>query len=246
MGMKSIREMDLDHIFSILQQNRESIDESFWEYYKDMVPEVQQRYIMDICEYIEPCGDILSIGCGHGIIEMVMAQKYGEIKSIMGIDIMDFKIKTMNAIGNILDIEKINGSVGDAGKLDFPSGSFDIAMLIESLSHVEDRVRALKEASRVLRKGGKLFVLDLNNGANPRILYSRWRYNRKLGLIDENPVNPYQVKNTLNEIGMRNIHITSYKNGRYLKMYDETFFQKMPTWFRLLFSVGFMLKGVKR
>jgi ubiquinone/menaquinone biosynthesis C-methylase UbiE len=238
--------MKVEDVFSILDQNRDQIDESFWKYYQGTSLESQDKYINDICRFIEPKGDILSIGCGHGLIEMIMAHNFYEVTKIIGIDIMDFKIISMNTITAILNINNVKGAVGDAENLDFPDESFNVVMLIESLSHVNEDIQVLKEAARVLKSGGRIFVLDLNNGVNPRIIYKRWRHNRKLGLIDENPVNPYHVKNRLNEIDIRDINLLSYKSGRFLKKYDETFFQKMPIWFQLVFSVGFMLKGVKR
>lgn len=245
MGSEISNRLKVEDVFSILDKNRNHIDQYFWKYYQGISIEVQERYINDICDFLEPKGDILSIGCGHGLTEMIMAHNIKEINRIIGIDIIGFKITGMNAIADILDIENVKGAVEDAEKLDFPDETFDIVMLIESLSHVKEMVQVLSEAARVLKKGGRIFVLDLNNGFNPRIIYRRWRHNQRIGTIDENPVNPYQVKNRLNEIGLQDVNIISYKSGRYLKQYEKNFFQRMPTWFQLLFSVGFMLKGVK-
>ncbi len=47
----------------------------------------------------------------------------------------------------------------DAQHLPFEDGTFDAAMMISMLHHVEDRRAALAEARRVLRQGGRLVVL---------------------------------------------------------------------------------------
>jgi SAM-dependent methyltransferase len=45
---------------------------------------------------------------------------------------------------------------GDAQELPLADASFDAAMLVSMLHHVEDRSRALAEAARILRPGGRL------------------------------------------------------------------------------------------
>ncbi|MBI5106055.1 MAG: class I SAM-dependent methyltransferase [Solirubrobacterales bacterium] len=47
----------------------------------------------------------------------------------------------------------------DAQDLPFPDGAFDAVMLVSMLHHVDDRARALREARRVVRPGGRVAVL---------------------------------------------------------------------------------------
>src|SRR3954470_11006026 len=49
---------------------------------------------------------------------------------------------------------------GDASQLPFPDGSFDAAVSTQVYEYLEDVPRALREARRVLRRGGRLLVLD--------------------------------------------------------------------------------------
>jgi demethylmenaquinone methyltransferase/2-methoxy-6-polyprenyl-1,4-benzoquinol methylase len=48
---------------------------------------------------------------------------------------------------------------GDAQRLPLPDESFDAAMLVSMLHHVEDPAAALAEAQRVLRPGGRLALM---------------------------------------------------------------------------------------
>ena len=47
----------------------------------------------------------------------------------------------------------------DATRLDFPDASFDKIYSAHTIEHIPDLVRALKEMARVLKKGGKLFLI---------------------------------------------------------------------------------------
>jgi ubiquinone/menaquinone biosynthesis C-methylase UbiE len=47
----------------------------------------------------------------------------------------------------------------DAQRLPLPDGSFDAAMLVSMLHHVEDPARGVAEAKRVLRAGGRLAAM---------------------------------------------------------------------------------------
>ncbi len=49
--------------------------------------------------------------------------------------------------------------VADATSLPWPDGSFDAAMLISMLHHVEDYASVLMEARRILRRGGRLALM---------------------------------------------------------------------------------------
>jgi SAM-dependent methyltransferase len=59
--------------------------------------------------------------------------------------------------------------VGDARELPDPDGSFDAALLLGPLYHLterEDRVVALREASRVVRPGGPVFAVGISRFAS--------------------------------------------------------------------------------
>jgi SAM-dependent methyltransferase len=58
---------------------------------------------------------------------------------------------------------------GDASRIPLRTGSADIVLSIEAISHYYDVDAFLDECARVLRPGGHVLVSDGNNGANPRI-----------------------------------------------------------------------------
>ncbi len=56
---------------------------------------------------------------------------------------------------------------GDASRLPLRSGTADIVLSIEAISHYYDVDAFLDECARVLKPGGHVLVSDGNNGANP-------------------------------------------------------------------------------
>src|ERR1041384_3376894 len=58
--------------------------------------------------------------------------------------------------------DRIEFREGNALRLSFPDGSFDVVMCATVLSHVPDGETAIPEMARVLRPGGRLGVFDFD------------------------------------------------------------------------------------
>lgn len=231
-------------IFAILDKHKDVIDQYFWKYYKNYSTKKMEEYIRDICSYFIPKGNVISIGCGHGLNEIFMADMCNDIKMILGLDIVQEKIITMNKIIDILDFENVKGDVGNAMKIGFPNESFDTVIIIESLSHVNDQYQVLKEAVRVLKNRGSIFVMDFNNGANPKILYKCWKEKYFEG-IEENPVNPYYVRNRLRDLNIIDIAIIPYGSTPFYNKLSKKLSLNIPIRVNMFLTKGFMLKGKK-
>ncbi|MEM0338012.1 MAG: class I SAM-dependent methyltransferase [Candidatus Caldarchaeum sp.] len=59
--------------------------------------------------------------------------------------------------------------MGSVENMPYPSDFFDMVLSNEAISHYNDVDGFLREAARVLKRGGTLIIADGNNGANPRI-----------------------------------------------------------------------------
>jgi 2-polyprenyl-6-hydroxyphenyl methylase/3-demethylubiquinone-9 3-methyltransferase len=100
---------------------------------------------------------ILDIGCGGGLLSEPMKRLGAEV---VGIDASDKNIKTakIHAKENNLNIKYICASP-ETLKTDI---KFDVILNMEIIEHVDDIDFFLKSCSRLLRKGGVMFVATLN------------------------------------------------------------------------------------
>lgn len=89
---------------------------------------------------------ILDVACATGMSFRFLAD-YGDIR---GIDISDETIRLCGQRG----IDRI--VKGDAMKLPFATGSYDVVLALDAFEHFDDDVGAMAETFRVLRPGGVL------------------------------------------------------------------------------------------
>ena len=104
---------------------------------------------------------ILDIACGKGSTAFYLAEKYD--CSVVGIDISEKLIQEAN---DTCSKKKLNNQVkflvGNAMNLPFEDNEFDVAISQGILVFVDDKIKTINEASRVIKNGGKAGWIELS------------------------------------------------------------------------------------
>ncbi|MFQ6009984.1 MAG: class I SAM-dependent methyltransferase [Candidatus Aenigmatarchaeota archaeon] len=113
---------------------------------------------------------VLEIGCKEGRLTHHL-----EAKEIIGVDIDE------KAIVEAKEKEKrpnVKFLVGDAYDLKFSNEEFDVVIMGDIIEHLYNGNKALSEANRVLKKGGKLLVSCPYHGMLKNIVITFYNYDR--------------------------------------------------------------------
>jgi tocopherol O-methyltransferase len=119
----------------------------------------RENEILAIKAKIKSSDIVLDAGCGIGGSSIYLAKHFG--CKVVGITLS--KRQAYKATNNA----KQNGvahltefRVMDFEKMTFARGKFDVVWAIESVCHADSKKQFIKEAYRVLRKGGRLIIAD--------------------------------------------------------------------------------------
>jgi ArsR family transcriptional regulator len=102
-------------------------------------------------------GDVLDVGSGDGAAASALAPYCRSLTCI------DTSAKMIEAARERLQrYPHVRARVGDVHDLPFPEASFDAVMMFHTLTYAENPACALSECARVLRPGGRLVLLCLD------------------------------------------------------------------------------------
>ncbi len=110
---------------------------------------------------IRPGETGLEVGCGIGFLACEMAREVGPGGRLVALDgSADMLAAARERAAGEHVGDRIDFVHGDATRLDFADASFDFVVAVQVYLYVPDVARALAEAARVLRPGGRLVVVD--------------------------------------------------------------------------------------
>ena len=105
-----------------------------------------------------PPVDVADIACGEGYLTVEAARW---ARRVVGIDRSTDVLKRAKALADRRDVRNIVWKHGEIETLPLEDRSVDVALLSQALHHAADPGRAVSEAARILRPGGRLLLLDL-------------------------------------------------------------------------------------
>ena len=102
---------------------------------------------------------VLDIGCGFGETALEIAEMVGPTGEVLGIDCTDAFLGIANEERDQAGLANVRYLVGDAQVCDLPEGYFDVAYSRFGVMFFQSAVRALRNANRALKPGGKVCLI---------------------------------------------------------------------------------------
>jgi ubiquinone/menaquinone biosynthesis C-methylase UbiE len=140
---------------------RDQLRELYWKAERLLVPGLQysqQTYEEELFQIVQPGIDWLDLGCGRSLLPPWRAEREKQLtaraRSLVGID---------PDLAALDDNHSLTDRVaGDASRLPFRDGMFDLVTANMVVEHLADPVSQFREIARVLRPGGR-FVFHTPN-----------------------------------------------------------------------------------
>ncbi|MCW7071726.1 MAG: class I SAM-dependent methyltransferase [Methanophagales archaeon] len=119
-----------------------------------------------LCERVKAEGreegvKVLDLGCGTGKLGIFLSEVLGGAVEVTGVDTELEKVKKARENSPSTNI---TFEVQSAEELAFADETFDAVVSLKALHEIAEPGKALREASRVLKDGGQVFVVDWVGG----------------------------------------------------------------------------------
>ncbi len=124
---------------------------------------------------LKPGMHVADFCAGLGGPARYLAAKYGV--HVVGVELNPARVDGAIRLNQLVGMtDKVNMLLGDVTDVDMPDASVDAVISQEALLHVPDKAKALREAHRILRPGGKLVFSDwvVHNPLAPEDVEAMW------------------------------------------------------------------------
>jgi ubiquinone/menaquinone biosynthesis C-methylase UbiE len=130
---------------------------------------LERRIILRALGKMKPQGRLVDIGSGPGYLAAEISRAYPSL-TVTGLDNNSEMMKL--ALRNFPpERHNVQFTAGDAHNLPFPDNSVDFAVISLSMHHWEDAGAVLREINRVLKPGGRMFILDIRRDTSWLFFY---------------------------------------------------------------------------
>lgn len=155
-------------------KTRAYFDELAGRFGRDYVPGRSWKALAEALLKVLPFRVVADLGAGEGTLSQLLAQR---AERVIAVDISPKMVEFGQRLAHEHQLPNLEFRLGDIEAPPIGDAEVDMAVFSQALHHAEQPARALREAFRILRPGGRLVVLDLlqHTFEQARDLYAdRW------------------------------------------------------------------------
>ncbi|MGB8258981.1 MAG: metalloregulator ArsR/SmtB family transcription factor [Terracidiphilus sp.] len=127
---------------------------------RDYVPGKSWKSLAEALLRLLPRVEMADLGAGEGAFALLLAQR---ATRVIAVDSSARMIEVGRELAARHGIGNVEFRQGDMEELPIEDAQVDLAFFSQSLHHAQHPERALAEAARILRPGGRVMVLDLSH-----------------------------------------------------------------------------------
>jgi ArsR family transcriptional regulator len=178
---------DLQQLEGVRSHRRKSA-EGYFETIAPKWDEIRSHYVAEADVETEilrlaarqPYAHLVDLGTGSGRMLTLLG---GDAKTAIGLDLSQHMLNVARARSHDAGLETIDFRHGDIYETRLPAASADFVVVHQVLHFLADPGRAIAEAARLLKPGGRLLIADF---AHHDLEIMREQYqHRRLGMLDE-------------------------------------------------------------
>jgi ArsR family transcriptional regulator len=176
---------------------REYFDELAGKFGRSYVPGRSWQALAHTLISLLPKLTVADLGAGEGTLSQLLART---AEKVIAIDNSPKMVEVGSQLAKKHDFANLEYRVGDIEDPPIAKGTIDLAVLSQALHHAIHPERAIASAHRILRKGGRVVILDL--------LSHRFERARELYADHWLGFSEVQLHQFLETAGFRNIEVT--------------------------------------
>ncbi len=123
-----------------------------------LLPEVVATHF-----HVRPGDVVADLGAGSGHFARILSRLTGDKGKVFAVEIQKQLAETLAGIARserLLNVDVVWGDLEALNGTKITDHSVDIALLINTLSMLDDKATAIQEMSRILKVGGKAIIVD--------------------------------------------------------------------------------------
>ncbi len=138
-----------------------------WHQALGFEPAAETPWRRMLAAHLDPARDlagkrVLEVGCGRGEIACWLAAREEAPEVLMAADLALAAVSLGSSRARAEGAGAVRWGIADIERLPHPEASFDTVVSCETIEHVPDPARAVRELARVLKPGGRLFLTTPN------------------------------------------------------------------------------------